>query len=66
MILEIERMKCEFMPKCAFMERANKFEPFTVNLIRMSYCEKNVNECARYKIYAEDPETDVPDDLWPN
>lgn len=59
-------MICEFLPKCAFIERANRIEPFTVKMIKMSYCEKNKSECARYRLYNMEPEREVPDDLWPN
>lgn len=59
-------MMCEFMPNCGFMERAKKFEPLSVKMVELSYCENNKYDCAIYKIYDEDPEKEIPDDLWPN
>jgi hypothetical protein len=58
-------MECEFLSTCGFMERANRFEPFIVKMIIMSYCEKNKFACARYKLSNLLEEKEIPDDLWP-
>jgi len=59
-------MECEFLPRCVFIRKADKFEPFTVKMIKMSYCENDKFKCARYKLSLSLPEKDIPEDLWPN
>ena len=59
-------MKCEYLPTCGFLERTNRFEPYTVEMIKISYCEKNKSECARYKLSKTMLDNDIPDDIWPN
>ena len=59
-------MECEFLTRCEFIKKATEFEPFTVKMIRMSYCEQNKLRCARYRLSLSVPEKDIPDDLWPN
>jgi hypothetical protein len=59
-------MECEYILGCAFIENANRLEPFTVWMIKKSYCENNKYECARYRMKLSFPEKDIPDELWPN
>ena len=59
-------MQCELLSTCAFIEKAKKFEPFMVNMIKLMYCESNKNDCSRYKLHDYLPEREIPDDLWPS
>jgi hypothetical protein len=59
-------MKCEFLPTCGFLVRTNRIEPYTARMIKLSYCEKDKLECARYRLSKNVPEEEIPDNLWPN
>jgi len=59
-------MICEYLATCGFLERTNRFEPYTAKMIKLSYCEMNKFECARYKLSKLVSEKDIPEDLWPN
>jgi len=59
-------MKCEYLPECGFLERTNMLEPYTVKMIKLSYCENNKFECTRYKLSKLVSGMEIPDDIWPN
>jgi len=43
----------------------DKIVPFTVNMMKIKYCEFNKNRCIRYKLLNEFEMVDIPHDLWP-
>ena len=61
-------MTCELLKTCYFMERVSRMEPCTADILKLTYCEKDFHECARYNVsrLLLIPEMDVPDEIWPS
>ena len=58
-------MICERLGTCTFVEYMIKIVPFTVNMVKIRYCEYDKNRCARYKLSKVLQVNEIPDDLWP-
>ncbi len=43
----------------------SKIVPFTVNMVKVKYCELNKHKCARYKLLQVMELDKIPDNLWP-
>ena len=58
-------MICERVGTCAFVEYMMRIVPFTVNMVKIKYCEYDKNRCARYRLSKMLQLKEIPDDLWP-
>ena len=58
-------MNCEHMNTCSIIQHMSKIVPFTVNMMKIKYCEFNKNRCARYQLQRVLEMDKIPDDLWP-
>jgi hypothetical protein len=58
-------MICERLSTCAFIEYMIKVVPFTVNMVKIKYCEYDKNRCARYRLSKALQAVEIPADLWP-
>ena len=59
-------MNCEYLESCAFVQQMVRTDPLTAYTVRITYCNQDKKDCARYGlIQAVGPER-VPDFLWPN
>ena len=58
-------MTCEHIDTCPIIARKSKSVPFTVNTLKIKYCEFNKNSCVRYKLQDFCEMEDLPIDLWP-
>ena len=59
-------MRCEYYDSCALIHKMNKSVPFTVNMMKIKYCDSNKIKCARYKLLHVCERKDIPNDLWPS
>jgi hypothetical protein len=61
-----EPMICEHLTSCSLIYNMSKIVPFTINMVKIKYCEFNKNKCARYNLLQIYEMKDIPNDLWPN
>jgi hypothetical protein len=40
--------------------------PYTINMVRIKYCEYDKNKCARYTLLQVLHQMEIPHDLWPS
>ena len=40
--------------------------PFTINVIKIKYCELNKHKCARYKLVERFGNIELPYNMWPS
>jgi hypothetical protein len=59
-------MICEHIDTCALIHKMSKPVPFTVNVMKIKYCESRKNRCARYILLQVFKMDDIPNDLWPS
>ena len=59
-------MTCEFVDTCTLIRHMDKVVPFTLNMVRIRYCESNKYECARYGLAQVLDMEQLPFDLWPS
>jgi hypothetical protein len=59
-------MTCEHVNTCSFIQHMSKKVPFTINMVKIKYCEFNKNRCARYGLLRVFKMEKIPDDLWPS
>lgn len=58
-------MNCEHIDTCPVINYMSKSVPFTVNMMKVKYCEFNKYRCVRYKLLNISEMDDIPNDLWP-
>ena len=59
-------MKCEKMQSCEFIEYMSNTVPYTISMVRITYCEFNKSNCARYNMSKLLGDLEMPIDLWPS
>ncbi len=59
-------MACEFLPQCGFIIEMARIKPYMAEVVRLTYCEKDMGDCARYMLAKVVPIGEIPDYLWPN
>ncbi len=58
-------MICEHLNTCSIIQHMSKIVPFTINMVKIKYCEFNKEKCARYNLLDVFEMEKIPDDLWP-
>ena len=43
-------MICEYLDTCSFIQHVSNIVPFTMNMIKVRYCELDKTKCARYRL----------------
>ncbi len=59
-------MDCEYLADCGFVREMARIKPYMAQVVRLTYCEKDKGECARYMLAQVVPMATIPDYLWPN
>ena len=59
-------LKCEQINSCSLIQNMSNIVPFTINMVKLKYCEFNKNRCARYELLQVYELDEIPVDLWPN
>lgn len=59
-------MKCEYLETCSLIQHMSKIVPFTVNIMKIKYCELNKKKCARYKLMQIFEMVQLPANMWPS
>ena|ERR1700674_1339909 len=57
---------CEHIDTCFIIKHMSKIVPFTINMMKIKYCEFNKDRCARYKLLEVFEMENIPNDLWPS
>jgi hypothetical protein len=58
-------MICEHLDTCALIRQMVKSVPFTINMMKIKYCEFNKCRCVRYKLSQVCGMEEIPVTLWP-
>ncbi len=64
--LRNQKMICNYLEICSFIEHASRSAPFTEKMTRIKYCELSQLGCARHNAYNVLGVDMVPDDMLPN
>ncbi len=59
-------MPCEYLNSCSLIRQMGAVAPFTINIVKIKYCELNKEGCARYKLVQRFGAIELPGNLWPS
>ena len=59
-------MTCEKLQSCKFLEYMSNVVPYTTSMVKITYCEFNKSNCARYKMSKLLEDMEMPLDVWPS
>ena len=57
-------MICEHLDTCSLIHHMGKSVPYTINMMKIKYCEFNKFRCVRYKLSQVFSMEDIPVTLW--
>jgi len=59
-------MICEHLNTCALLHQMSKSAPFTVNMVKIKYCNYDKSRCTRYNLSQFCNLEEIPETLWPS
>ena len=57
---------CEKLQSCEFTKHMSNIVPYTISMVRITYCQFNKSNCARYKMAKILDDVEIPLHLWPS